>query len=284
MIRDSTHTKKLSMGCAIIDHIFKGGLPAQGIIEVAGEAGCGKTQFALQALISAILPEQYGGLGGAGFYLSTEGDFPSKRWDQLIKAYITKCPDASAENLRSNLYFRKVGNIDELWGLLLTEIKVLLRQKPVKLVVIDSIAAIFRVEYTKEQSIERARVLTSHAHELQKLSDEFKIPILVTNQVKDYFFDSMYDKSGALQNKFVIPALGLAWANCINTRIALARTTRTYTNDKHDDTQEPPNKRQRFTKNESSVVRTMSIIWSPHLPNDTCFFIIDSDGLQGIEP
>jgi len=72
MIRDAPPHKKISLGCSIINNILKGGLPTQGIIEITGEAGCGKTQVALQALMYTILPEQYGGLGGAGFYLSTE--------------------------------------------------------------------------------------------------------------------------------------------------------------------------------------------------------------------
>jgi len=214
-----------------------------------------------------------------------KGDLPSKRWNQLIKSQTNKNADVNAEHLRNNLYFHKVSKLDDLWVLLLTEIKLLLRQKPVKLVVIDSIAALFRVEYSKEQSVERARVLSAHAHELLKLSDEFKIPIITINQVTDYFFDNFNSTNYSSQSKFVIPALGLAWSNCVNTRIILSRTTRTYdkTDTKEDNDQEPPNKRQRTSKNEQLVVRTMSLVWSPHLPNDSCYFIIDSDGIQGVE-
>jgi RecA/RadA recombinase len=53
-----------------------------------------------------------------------------------------------------------------------------------KLLVIDSITALFRTQYaTKEAAIERAIALHEHAKQLKKLSDEFGIPVLVVNQV-----------------------------------------------------------------------------------------------------
>jgi hypothetical protein len=55
--------------------------------------------------------------------------------------------------------------------------------------VIDSIAALFRFEFTKEQSIERAKILFAHAQQLHILSEEFKLPVLIVNEVTDYFGD-----------------------------------------------------------------------------------------------
>ena len=40
--------RKLSLGCAHLDSLLGGGLTNNGVIEVAGEAGSGKTQFCLQ--------------------------------------------------------------------------------------------------------------------------------------------------------------------------------------------------------------------------------------------
>lgn len=43
----------LSTGCDKIDKLLRGGISKKGITEIYGEAGCGKTQFALQLCLSA---------------------------------------------------------------------------------------------------------------------------------------------------------------------------------------------------------------------------------------
>jgi len=152
--------------------------------------------------------------------------------------------------------------------------------KPVKLVVIDSIAAIFRTEYTKEQSIERARMMTYHAHELQKISDEFKIAIIVVNQVRDNFFDFSPSVSFMSSNKFVVPTLGLSWANCVNMRIMFEKSKRTIAI--NDYFPERPTKKQK-SEQDTVTLRKLSIVWAPHLPNSSTYFVILSEGVRGIE-
>ena len=39
---------RLSSGCNGIDEVLKGGVPITGLFEICGEAGSGKTNFALQ--------------------------------------------------------------------------------------------------------------------------------------------------------------------------------------------------------------------------------------------
>lgn len=53
---------RLSLGCSTLDHYFGGGLSNQGIIEVFGESGTGKTQLALQLCLMVQLPVHLGGL------------------------------------------------------------------------------------------------------------------------------------------------------------------------------------------------------------------------------
>lgn len=43
----------LSTGCDKIDALLRGGLSRRGINEIYGEAGCGKTQLALQLCLSS---------------------------------------------------------------------------------------------------------------------------------------------------------------------------------------------------------------------------------------
>ncbi len=52
-----------------------------------------------------------------------------------------------------------------------------------KLVVIDSIAALFRVEYGADQAIQRAQLLRQFGHQLQKMSECHSMAVVCVNQV-----------------------------------------------------------------------------------------------------
>ena len=60
----------LPVGCRKLDNILGGGIPLQGITEICGESGSGKTQLALQLALHAQLPKVNGGLGTGQFKLS----------------------------------------------------------------------------------------------------------------------------------------------------------------------------------------------------------------------
>lgn len=55
--------QRLSLGCPVLDALLRGGLPLDGITELAGRSSAGKTQLALQLCLAVQLPRQYGGLG-----------------------------------------------------------------------------------------------------------------------------------------------------------------------------------------------------------------------------
>ena len=52
----------------------------------AGEAGAGKTQLVLQALLAVQLPQSMGGVEGSALYIYTEGGAPLQRLTQLWQA------------------------------------------------------------------------------------------------------------------------------------------------------------------------------------------------------
>ena len=77
---DIRHTRKLSLGCAMLDRVLGGGIDVQGITEVAGSAGAGKTQLVLRCLLHVQLPPSEGGLSGGAIYIFSEGSSqPSMR-------------------------------------------------------------------------------------------------------------------------------------------------------------------------------------------------------------
>lgn len=60
---------------------------------------------------------------------------------------------------------------------------VLLNSGAIKLVIIDSIAALFRVEYSLGETSKRAKILRSFGAQLYKLSNLYSIPVVCVNQV-----------------------------------------------------------------------------------------------------
>jgi hypothetical protein len=183
--------------------------------------------------------------------------------------------------------------------LLQQRIQDLMMRVELRLVVIDSVAALFRYEYRKEEALERAKSMFNHAHQLKFLSDHYKVGVIVVNQVSDYFYEHMGDSFSlnSLSNeKKVIPALGLSWSNCVNMRILLKKTNRMYrseaidmdnnnaTDNEADDEEGPKKKKRKITPSVTeAALRTMTIILSSYLPNSSINFFVDSAGLKGIE-
>lgn len=84
--KDLTKEEKfLSTGCPSIDATLKGGFPNRGITQIYGAAGTGKTQFALQLCLTVQLPISHGGFEAGAVYVSTEGSFPSRRLQDLLR-------------------------------------------------------------------------------------------------------------------------------------------------------------------------------------------------------
>ncbi|XP_076984554.1 DNA repair protein XRCC3 isoform X3 [Tamandua tetradactyla] len=76
--------QRLSLGCPVLDSLLRGGLPLDGVTELAGCSSAGKTQLALQLCLAVQLPRCHGGLDGGAIYICTEDAFPSRRLQQLI--------------------------------------------------------------------------------------------------------------------------------------------------------------------------------------------------------
>lgn len=79
--------QRLSLGCPVLDQFLGGGLPLEGITDLAGRSSAGKTQLALQLCLTVQFPRQYGGLE-AGEWLPLPGSV-GKSWS---KAGSTQAP------------------------------------------------------------------------------------------------------------------------------------------------------------------------------------------------
>eukprot|EP00884_Botryococcus_braunii_P018602 jgi/Botrbrau1/5425/Bobra.182_1s0027.1 len=96
-------------------------------------------------------------------------------------------------------------------------LETLVISKSVVLVVVDSIAALARTDFGREQLSERQQLLGQQAAALKYVAESFRIPIVVTNQVMGAGFGEVAGEAAAK----VTAALGLVWAHASNTRLVL---------------------------------------------------------------
>ena len=69
-------------------------------------------------------------------------------------------------------------------SLLQYKLPAMLQQHPsIKLLVVDSIAALFRVEFSSSQLVQRARLLRSFGAQLNMIANRYNIAVVCTNQV-----------------------------------------------------------------------------------------------------
>lgn len=253
---------KLTTLCPRLDAWLRGGVPTRSVTEIAGEAGSAKTQLALQLLIAAQLPREMGGLDGAAVYVHTEGRAPLTRLKQLVASHPAvaafveakkKSEGADFDLMRGVYVAETLDDPDGLWTALVSVASVLreTKKKRVRLLVVDSVSSPFREEDASRANgaFSRARVLGRVAALLREYAHRHDIAVVVTNHVVDAFGNSednarsdtttTLSSCGPLlkkQNVFgpagvvsssgrdVAPALGLFWANCVNTRLFLRRS------------------------------------------------------------
>ncbi|KAB2609282.1 DNA repair protein XRCC3-like protein [Pyrus ussuriensis x Pyrus communis] len=217
--------EKLTLGCPLLDRCLGGGLPCCSITELVAESSCGKTQFCLQLALSA-----------SSLYLHTEFPFPFRRLHQLSQAFRSSHANLVAINPWEDVYVDAVHNAHQMLDIMPKIESFIESEKPrlpVRLIVIDSIAALFRTEFnnTPLDLKRRSSLFFKISGKLKSLANRFRSAVVVTNQVVDFMGASdgangvKVGNFGSLHSlgRRVCPALGLAWANCVNSRVFLSR-------------------------------------------------------------
>lgn len=175
-----------------LDECVGGGLPVGQITEIVGESGVGKTQFVLSLLCSSQLPAPYG-LGRDVIYISTESALVTRRLKEIIAEHLVY-QSRSADDRPSldRIHFCSVNTFDQQDLVIHYQLPAVLKRHDIGLIVVDSIAANFRVEYqatTKKSLVDRAAQLQKLGVALKQIAVRHKIAVVVTNQVSDRFDD-----------------------------------------------------------------------------------------------
>lgn len=235
-----------------LDKNLHGGLACGTITEIAGPAGCGKTQFCIMLSVLAAVPQDAGGLDANVIYIDTEAAFSASR---LVEMASNRFPDIfkSKELLiqlskRVHVYWEST--CSSLWERL-QSLEEDVISKGVGLIVLDSVASLVRKEFDSRVSRnmnERTALLSKEAAILKYLAETFHIPVVVTNQITTRFVgegpgggnslnrtEAFQDVDGGVDaepeeddGSRVTAALGNTWSHAVNTRLIVQYLDETF--------------------------------------------------------
>ncbi len=172
------HLGRVSTSAKALDELLGGGVETQAITEFSGEFGTGKTQLGHQIAVNVQLPAAQGGLGGEVVYIDTESTFRPERIVDMAKGSGLD-PTATLERIHVARAFNSNHQM-----LLVQKAQELAREKPIRLLVVDSLTSHFRSEYVgRGELAPRQQLLNKHLHELLRFGDTYNAAIVVTNQV-----------------------------------------------------------------------------------------------------
>ncbi|TYI79194.1 hypothetical protein E1A91_D05G005500v1 [Gossypium mustelinum] len=284
-------SQKCTTGCPILDRLLNGGIPCNSITEIVAESGSGKTQICLQLSLHAQLPVSHGGLAASSLYLHTEFPFPFRRLHQLCLSFRSSNAHHFPvnDNPCDRIFVQSVHTADHLLEIMSKTdpfIENSKNQVPVRLIVIDSIAALFRSDFdnTPVELKRRSSLFFKISSKLKALAKRFNLAVLVTNQVVDLVGPNEGINGLRIGNlvclhtsgRRVCPALGLAWANCVNSRLFLSRNEEVI----REENEKSNGQSCDFVKKK---MRKLYVVFAPHLPESSCEFEITREGLFGVE-
>ena len=242
LLKQREEVVRLTTRSKALDALLGGGVESQAILELVGEYGSGKTQICHTLCVTVQLPNGVGGLNGGALYYDTEGTFRPERIVQIANGM-----DLEPEKILKKIIVGRAFNSDHQI-LLADKADELVKERGIKLIVVDSLISHFRAEYLGRESLpERQQKLNNYLHKLLRLAEIHNIPIVVTNQViatPDAFF-GLSDK----------PAGGHIIAHLSTNRVFIRK---------------------------SKSLRIAKLIDSPYLPESECLFAISEKGIEDI--
>ncbi len=233
---------KITTGAKDLNDLLGGGVETSAITEAYGKFAAGKTQIGFQLAVNVQLPVSEGGLDGTVLFIDTEGTFRPERIEALAKNAGLD-PQKTLENI-----FVVRAHTSDQQVLAAERADKLIKEKNIKLIIVDSLMALFRAEYLGRGSLgERQQKLNQHIHKLQQLADTHGLAVYITNQVMD--------NPGILFGDPTTPVGG--------NIVAHAATTRLY---------------MRKSKEEKRIVK---LVDSPSMPEGEAVIKITPNGISG---
>jgi len=169
---------RITTGSTALDDLLHGGIESMSITEVFGEFRTGKTQLCHTLAVAAQLPTKMKGGNGKVLYIDTEGTFRPERITAIANRFCVD-PTAVLDNITYARAYTSDHQID-----LLTCAAAKMIEEHYSLLIVDSATALFRVDFMgRGQLADRQQKLGQFLSRLQKISEEFNVAVLISNQV-----------------------------------------------------------------------------------------------------
>lgn len=169
---------RISTGSKALNSLLGGGVESMAITELFGEFRTGKTQLCHNLCVTAQMPKTEDGGNGKVIFIDTEGTFRPERIVRIAERY-----GLNPEAVLSNITYARVYTT-EFQTSLLTSCAAKMMEDQYSLLIVDSIMALFRVDYSGRGELsERQQYLNKTLSKIIKLADQFNIAVVLTNQV-----------------------------------------------------------------------------------------------------
>jgi len=171
---------RISTGSLELNKLLGGGLESMAITEVFGEFRTGKTQLSHTMCVTTQLPGEGGFTGGKIIYIDTENTFRPDRLRPVADRY-----NLDQEAVLDNVLYARAYTSEQQMELL-DFVCAKFHEEPgvFKLLIVDSLMALFRVDFSgRGELAERQQSLAQMLSKLQKISEEYNVAVLVTNQM-----------------------------------------------------------------------------------------------------
>ena len=196
-ILQSQSTRSIITFSKSLDEMLGGGVSIGEVTEICGLPGAGKTQVAMQLCVNANLPHQVGGTCGQAVYIDTEGSFSPERCQSMAEALVRHVHKSTRGRVDIPDWFEPDSILDSIHvfrvydeATQMATLEALPRfldqhlhppSRPIRLIVLDSVAFHFRATTTDYSG--RSRAISKVASLLSDMASKYHLATLVVNQM-----------------------------------------------------------------------------------------------------
>ena len=258
------------------------------------------------------LPHSLGGISGSACYITIASHLQTSRLQQILDAHPllspSSCTFSDVQTVQTPTIPRLIHVLSTFLPQYIETASTNQSLKPLRLLIIDALAELFHSagKTTTKTLVERSRQISEISSHLHLLASKYHIAVVVLNEVIDVVYRDDPPENDAMgyrsQSRLFgradsIPsearkeaALGLVWANQMNTRIFLTRTGRR----RYLGESETPKKRSADGEVSSSeiainppddqpvLIRRLSVVFSSVASPASCDYIVTAEGISVI--
>uniref|UniRef100_A0A1B6BXB5 RecA family profile 1 domain-containing protein n=1 Tax=Clastoptera arizonana TaxID=38151 RepID=A0A1B6BXB5_9HEMI len=171
---------RVTTGSEELNKLLGGGIESMAITEAFGEFRTGKTQLSHTFCVTAQIPNDSGYSGGKAIFLDTECTFRPGRLRKIAQRF-----NLDQTAVLDNILYARAYTSEQQYELLdFVAAKFHEEAGVFKLLVVDSIMALFRVDFSgRGELADRQQKLAQMMSRLQKISEEYNVAVFITNQM-----------------------------------------------------------------------------------------------------